>query len=128
MIIKNHTKQRILVTDAKLLKTEKERAIGLIGSKKPKSILFETRFGIHTFFMKFPIDVIILDDNKKVVAIKESLKSNRIFMWNPKYKTVIELPEGMIKKSGTTVYDKIQLSRFDHNVADLTPPSPKRRG
>lgn len=83
--------------------------IGLLNSEKPHAIYFRTRFGIHTFGLKFPIDVIILDNNINVVRLKENLKPNRIFLWNPIHNRVIELPVGEIKKSKTEIGDKIRL-------------------
>lgn len=71
---------------------------GLIGYKKAETIFFKTRFGIHTFGMRFPIDVVILDGQNIVVKTKENLRPNKIFVWSWKYDTVIELPAGEIKR------------------------------
>lgn len=81
---------------------------GLIG-KGNKTYVFKTRFGIHTFFLKSPIDVIILDKNKKAVILKAGLKPNRIFFWNIKYDNVIELPQNSIQNSKTEKSDQIKL-------------------
>ena len=83
---------------------------GLIGSKTKKTIVFKTRFGIHTFFLKNSIDVIVLDKNKKAVIIKRSLKPNRIFFWNIKYDSVIELPQESIDKSKTEIGDLLKIT------------------
>lgn len=93
----------------KKLKILKERAVGLIGKKEIIPVIFETRFGIHTFGMRVVIDVLILDKDKKVVALKESLKPNRIFLWNPHYKIVLELPKGTIKNHNIKKASKIIL-------------------
>lgn len=71
---------------------------GLIGAQEAYPLLLNTRFGIHTFGLRFPIDVIVLDNNQKVVQTKIHLAQNRLFFWNPRYSTVIELPHGSIKK------------------------------
>jgi uncharacterized protein len=71
---------------------------GLIGTKKANPVYFETRWGIHTFGMKYPIDVLILDNNNLVIKTKEVLKPNKIWIWNPKYNKVIELPAGEINQ------------------------------
>jgi len=76
----------------------KERTFGLVGKKKPYPLLIQTRFGIHTFFLKFPIDVAVLDKNNRIVKLRQNLAPNRIFVWNPKYDKVLELPEGTVKK------------------------------
>lgn len=87
----------------------KGKVIGLIGKKKPVSLLIKTRFGIHTFGLKFPIDVLILDKKNKIVSLKKSLKPNRIFLWNPLYEKVLELPEGTINEEGLKVGHKLNL-------------------
>lgn len=81
------------------LKTFKQKIIGLIGANKPVSMYMQTRWGIHTFGMKFPIDVIILDDEYKVKQIRENLKPYCVFIWNPAYKNVLELPAGTIQNN-----------------------------
>ncbi len=74
-----------------------QKSIGLL-NKKPHSIFFETRFGIHTFGMQYPIDVIILDKKYQVKKMRKNLQPNRIFLWNPFYKGVLEMPAGDIAK------------------------------
>ena len=81
---------------------------GLLGKSKPEAIVFETRFGIHTFGLQFPIDLIILD-NKKTVKVAKTIKPSRIALWNIKYKTVIELPVNTLIKTGTKIGDIIAL-------------------
>lgn len=70
--------------------------LGLIGKRKSENLLLKTRFGIHTFFLKFPIDILVLDRNGRVVNLKKSLQPNKVFFWNPFYKTVLELAENTI--------------------------------
>lgn len=84
---------------AKAVTNLKEKIQGLIGKDKPYTLLIKTHFGIHTFGLKFPIDVLILNNENKVVSIRENLKPNRIFLWNPRYEKVIELPKGTIRKN-----------------------------
>ena len=84
--------------------------IGLIGHKKPEAIMFLTRFGIHTFGLKFPIDVVILDRDNKVVKIRKSLKQNSIFVWPIKYNKVLELPKGLIQKYKIKTGCKIKIN------------------
>jgi hypothetical protein len=88
----------------------KEKVQGLIGKEKPEPLMLRTHFGIHTFGLKFPIDVLILNDENTVVSIKKDLKPNRIFLWNPKYEKVIELPEGTIKKKKIKINMPIDIS------------------
>jgi len=88
----------------------KEKVQGLIGKDKSYALMIKTRFGIHTFGLKFPIDVLILNNENKVVSIKENLKPNRIFLWNPMHKKVIELPSGTIEKKRIKMNMPIDIS------------------
>jgi uncharacterized protein len=90
MILINKTKNKIITNQLKTVKSFSDNLFGFINEKENTAIMFNTRFGIHTFFMKFPIDIIILDKNNIVVKIKKNLQPNEIFFWNPKYSKVIE--------------------------------------
>ncbi len=109
MIIKNKSKKTVLNKHASYSYSLLAKSVGLIGQKKAKAIVLTTRFGIHTFGLRFPIDVIILNNKNEVVVLKKALHPNRIFMWNPKYKQVIELPNKAITLSKTTINDIITI-------------------
>ncbi len=90
------------------LKNFFERSKGLIWQEKLFPVMFHTRFGIHTFGMKHPIDVLVLNHNK-IVKFQKSLKPNNVFFWNPKYNSVLELPAGTISKLEVKVGETIEL-------------------
>lgn len=109
-MIKNKTKNTIIAKDFQLLKGFLDKSKGLVGKRETKNVVFYTRFGIHTFGVKFPIDVLILDEKLKVTSVKENLKPNRIFLWNPEYSLVIELEKGTVKKSLTEINDFLEIN------------------
>jgi uncharacterized membrane protein (UPF0127 family) len=109
MKVINQTKKRIIAEDIVVPKTLLEQAIGLLKYKTPVAILLKTRFGIHTLDMGYSIDILVLDNQNNVVAIKENLQPNRIFFWNIKYKTILELPADTIKKTETETGDTINF-------------------
>lgn len=80
---------------------------GLAGIKKIYPVYFETRLGIHTFGMKQSIDVMVLDSKNRIVIIRKNLGPNKIFVWNPKYAKVVELPA---KKYKFTQGQEVALS------------------
>jgi uncharacterized protein len=88
----------------------KEKIQGLIGKDEPEALMIKTHFGIHTFGLKFPIDVLILNHRNIVRSVKENLRPNRIFLWNPLYKKVIELPAGTISKKRIKINIPIDIS------------------
>ena len=77
--------------------------------KNIKPVYFETRFGIHTFFVKYPIDVLIMDDKNIVRVIKKSLKPWRVYFWKPTYFKILELPAGEVKRNEIKVGSNINL-------------------
>lgn len=110
MDILHITRKTLIAKDVQVADSLIKKTKGLLGENNAKPLLFYTRFGIHTFGMKFPLDIIILDKNSKVVTLKENLKPWRIFLWNPKYSTVLELPAGTINKTKTVIGDLIKIS------------------
>lgn len=84
-----------------------DKSIGLIGKNKPFPLFLTTRLGIHTFGLKFPIDVLILDKSNRVVKIRGVLKPNSLFFWNPMYKKVLELPAGTLNNLKIKIGKKI---------------------
>ncbi len=86
-----------------------ENSIGLLGTRKPFPILLRTHFGIHTFGMKYPIDVLILDSQNRVKFIKQNLEPWRVYFWNFLEDRVLELPVGTIKEKKIRLYDQIKF-------------------
>ncbi len=100
MIIK---KGDIIVADkVKIAGTFFSRLIGLLNRKNLNSnegLLFKGSVQIHTFFMRFPIDVIFLDKNKKILEIYDSMPPFRITKIFLKSQSgyVLELSHGIAK-------------------------------
>ena len=111
-MIKNESRKTILAQKYKLGESFLDQAFGLLIPSNPRAMLFKTRFGIHTFFMKESIDLIVLDKKNKVVSLKTNVKPNRIFLWNPQFDTILELPSGTIQKSKTEIGDYLSLARI----------------
>ena len=103
----------MITIDVKLYSSVKDRTVGLIGKDKPEQAMFLTRYGIHTFGLRFSIDAIVLDNNNKVVKLTESLKPNRLFFWPVRYNKVLELPKGYIKEKGIKIGSNISLKMVE---------------
>jgi uncharacterized protein len=65
---------------------------------------------VHTFWMRFPIDVIFLDEHRKVIHLAENLRPFRISRHLPNARSVIELPVSSIKATGTQIGDEIWIA------------------
>ncbi|HEX9027230.1 MAG TPA: DUF192 domain-containing protein [Clostridium sp.] len=76
-----------------------KRFLGFMFREKPhhEAILIKPCNSIHTFFMRFPIDVLFINENMEVVKKIDGLKPGRIIMPQKKCKMVIEGKAGMFK-------------------------------
>jgi len=89
-----------------------DRLKGLLGkdSLSPgQGLLIRPCKGIHTFFMKFPIDVVFLDKENLVIAFIENLPPNRLTTIYRTAHSVLELPAGSLD-SKISINDRIELS------------------
>lgn len=112
-MVKNITKKTTLSSNAIICKSAFSKARGLMLSFAPKTLIFEFRreclVPLHMCFVLFPIDVIFLDKNKKVVEIKENFRPWTFYTPKAKAIFVIELKQGTVKKSRTGIGDQISF-------------------
>jgi hypothetical protein len=66
-------------------------------------------FTITMFFVFFPIDVILLDKNNKVIGLIKNLKPFRNYSVNIKTTSFIELKQGSISKFNISIGKKISI-------------------
>jgi uncharacterized protein len=112
MMVVNSTKNKIVVTKLKVAGNFFQRMKGLLGSKElPEGhgLLIPGCQGIHTFGMSYPIDVLYLDDQGTVVTKKESVAPNLFGPVQMAAKAVLELPAGMILRTGTDIGDRLLI-------------------
>jgi uncharacterized membrane protein (UPF0127 family) len=89
------------------------RLKGLIGTTSlPEgyALMLSPCNSIHTFFMKYGIDVIFIDRNNRVVKILHSVSPNRIGPVAPGAKAAIELKAGSCNKTGTRTGDRLKIT------------------
>ena len=106
----NLTRGAALHENARVANTLKEKTEGLLKSNADAALFFRTRWGVHTFGMRFSIDCLVMDENMKVVALRERLAPGRVFFWNPRVDNLLELPAGMVQRTGTRIGDTITLA------------------
>jgi len=75
------------------------RFLGFMFRKNPhhEAILIKPCNSIHTFFMKFSIDVLFINENMEVVKKIDALKPGKIIMPQKEGKMVIEGRAGIFK-------------------------------
>ena len=101
-----------LATDVKVADNLFTRMKGLLGKKelpKGEALWIKPCFSVHTFFMKFPIDVIFLNKDNQIIASVSNLSPNRMTRLYLQSLSVLELPPGTINALNTAIGDKIEF-------------------
>ena len=67
--------------------------------------------GVHTFGMKFAIDIVFLSRKHVVRKLRHSAPRRRLAL-DLLAHSVLELPAGMIRTTGTQVGDQLKLEKY----------------
>jgi len=108
----NVTRQRILASVLVVADSFFHSLIGLMGRRGLESghgLWIVPCQSVHTFWMRFPIDIVFLDEHHRVVHLAENLKPFRISKHVSKARSVIELSVCAIMTTGTQIGDEIQI-------------------
>ena len=108
----NQTKNAILAIDVQVADTVLKRMKGLLGRKTfraGEALVLKPSNSIHTLFMSFPIDVLFLDKENKVIdaITMPPSRLSKIYFHSV---LVVELPVGTIRQTLTQKGDVIDIS------------------
>lgn len=99
--------------------TSAERRRGLLGRDQldpDEGVYIVPCEWIHTFGMKFPIDVAFLAADGRVLAVHHGLRPNRLSKIALRAEGVLELSAGRLRETGTTVGDRVQFRDHEANA------------
>jgi uncharacterized protein len=65
--------------------------------------------GVHTFAMRFPIDVVYLDRERVVIHLEQELRPWRMAAIRVLATSVLELPAGTVRHSETALGDQVDI-------------------
>lgn len=68
---------------------------------------------VHTFGMKFPIDIAYLTSDGRVLRVHHGLKPNRLALPSFRAEGTLELAAGRLGETGTVVGDIVELREVD---------------
>ena len=121
MPVINLTKKTWLATKVRKADNFFTRLVGLLKRTQlgPEEALWLTPSkGIHTIGMKFPIDVVFLNKDCHVLGLISGMAPYRISSVHMRGYSVIELPNGMIRKSRTEIGDQLEISLAETSEID----------
>jgi len=112
--VENRTRDAVLATSAVLASDSKTRRQGLLKHGRldaGEGMLITPCEAIHTFGMKFPIDVVFAGKDRKVRKIRHSMPRGRI-AFCLSADIVLELPAGTAHSTGTCPGDQLELRKL----------------
>lgn len=93
-MILNQTTKKIISKNEKYCQGFFSQALGLIFSSRKNLIMEfpqERSISLHNFFVFYPLEILILDNNKKVIEIKKNFLPFTFYHPKTKGKFVVEL-------------------------------------
>lgn len=110
--ISNPARQSVLGDRIGIADNTLSRFVGLMGRRSlapGHGLLISPSSGVHTLWMRFSIDVLLLDANRRVLAVYGQLRPFRVTAISWKASSALELPAGTIASTNTQVGDLLQL-------------------
>lgn len=106
----NVTRDRVLAERVEWAGTSSSRRAGLLGRlalPRGHALYLVPCQWVHMFGMRFPLDVLFLDEAGRVLALHHSLRPNRLSRLVPAAKGVLELPSTRLEETGTRIGDEV---------------------
>jgi uncharacterized protein len=111
VLVRNQTRNTVLGDAVDVADTSDKRRVGLLKHERlePGTGLWILPCeSVHTFFMKFPIDLVYLDRKKKVRKVRSAVPAWRLSACLTAH-SILELPAGGIEKTGTQAGDELSI-------------------
>lgn len=109
--MRNQTRDIVLGQAVEVADTSAKRRTGLLKHERlepGEGLWIVPCESVHTFFMKFPIDLVYLDKRRKVRKVRDAVPPWRISACLRAY-SVLELPAGTVAQSGTKAGDELVI-------------------
>lgn len=111
--VRNVTRGSLLGDSIERADTSATRKTGLLpraGLEPGEGLWIVPCEGVHTFFMKFAIDVVFIDRKRRVRKLVPALRPWRMSLCLPAH-SVIELPVGVIERTQTRKGDQLEVAK-----------------
>ena len=112
--MRNQTRDTVLAHAAEVADTSAKRRTGLLKHEKlepGEGLWIVPCESVHTFFMKFPIDLVYLDKQRRVRKVRHAVPAWRLSACLRAH-SILELPAGTAEKSGTLPGDELSFEKL----------------
>jgi hypothetical protein len=114
ILVRNQTRQTLLADRAEIADTSAKRRVGLLKHKSlgpGEGLWIAPCESVHTFFMKFPIDLVYLDKRLRVRKVRHAVPPWRLSACLTAH-SILELPAGAAAESGTVAGDTLTMDKL----------------
>src|SRR5580700_6790115 len=111
MVVRNLTRNAILADAAEMADTSAKRRTGLLKHTHldpGQGLWIVPCESVHSFFMKFAIDLVYLDRRKKVRKVRHRMVPWRLSACFTAH-SILELPAGAVETSRTQAGDQLHI-------------------
>jgi uncharacterized membrane protein (UPF0127 family) len=123
IVVRNQTRNTVLADAAEVADTSEKRRTGLLKHDRldpGQGLWIVPCESVHSFFMKFAIDLVYLDRNKKVRKVRHRMAPWRVSACLSAH-SILELPAGAVAASGTQAGDQLEV--VEKNTEDRSQKS-----
>jgi uncharacterized membrane protein (UPF0127 family) len=110
--IENVTRGTTVADRVLVARSMRDRTVGLLGRDSlaaDEGLWIERSPSIHMFFMRFAIDAVFVDADRRVTKVVPDLKPWRVVWWAPGARDCLELPVGAAARSDTRRGDELRI-------------------
>ena len=111
-VVENVTRGTTLADRAETARSPLAQLVGLMGKRElaaGSGLVFPRTRGVHTHFMRFPIDVVFYDKRGTVVDVVHALRPWRFSPYHWRAAGVVELPAGSARAARTETGDVLSI-------------------
>lgn len=112
--MRNQTRNAVLGEAVDVADTSEKRRVGLLKHERlepGEGLWIKPCESVHTFFMKFAIDLVYVDKNQKVRKVRRAVPPWRLSACLTAH-SIIELPAGTIERTGTQAGDELSIEKL----------------
>ena len=112
VVVRNQTRNTVLADAADVADTSEKRRTGLLKHDRldpGQGLWIVPCESVHSFFMKFAIDLVYLDRDRKVRKVRHRMVPWRLSACLTAH-SILELPAGAVAASGTEKGDQLEMA------------------
>ena len=102
---------RVLIPKLRVARSFLSRFMGLMGKRgiaADEALCFPKCNSIHTFFMRFPIDIVFVGTDGTVIDVVEGLRPWRLLLPRSKARHTVEIAARRARELGIRVGDRLR--------------------